>query len=564
MDNRQYFLTTSLSCQLRAAQRELASFRSGEAYVKLRADYEKIIRDQNLTIKKLRQERDDFSFSRKKITRQWVEVLEDVQKEHEKEVKKLKKSIAELLDMVASLKKLNAKLDEKRKKALHDYYEAASKLEDAQGLIVKLTAQVNHNYENSSLPSSKCIDRKKITNNREKTGRKPGAQPGHPHHPRKPLKPDKIVEIQTEEKLKDNSRYVPTGNIVSRQAVGIAVVPVVTEYHAVEFHDKKKGRKVHSAFPSGVTDDVNYDESMKAVLFLLNSRCNVSLEKTAQFVSNVTGGALSPSVGMINGLCREFSSKSKKEQDDLFKALLDTPVMHVDGTTARVNGSNNNVVVCSNGAATMYFARENKGHAGVKGTPVETFGGILIHDHEACFYSYGSDHQECMVHIERYLRDSIENEKKLTWNKQMLELIQEMIHENNLAPEGMADEKIAEFETRYDTIVQTATKEYEDVPPSDYYRDGYNLYLRMIEYKHNHLLFLSNPLVAPDNNLCERKARVLKGKINQAISLRSFEQLTYFCECLSVLDHYSAGDTDNLYQSVKEVFKRKKPAKQKT
>ena len=559
MDNRQYFLTTSLSYQLRAAQRELASFRSGEAYVKLRADYEKIIRDQNLTIKKLRQERDDFSFSRKKITRQWVEVLEDVQKEHEKEVKKLKKFIAELLDMVASLKKLNAKLDEKRKKALHDYYEAASKLEDAQGLIVKLTAQVNHNYENSSLPSSKCIDRKKITNNREKTGRKPGAQPGHPHHPRKPLKPDKIVEIQTEEKLKDNSRYVPTGNIVSRQAIGIAVVPVVTEYHAVEFHDKKKGRKVHSAFPGGVTDDVNYDESMKAVLFLLNSRCNVSLEKTAQFVSNVTGGALSPSVGMINGLCREFSSKSKKEQDDLFKALLDTPVMHVDGTTARVNGSNNNVVVCSNGAATMYFARENKGHAGVKGTPVETFGGILIHDHEACFYSYCSDHQECMVHIERYLRDSIENEKKLTWNKQMLELIQEMIHENNLAPEGMADEKIAEFETRYDTIVQTATKEYEDVPPSDYYRDGYNLYLRMIEYKHNHLLFLSNPLVAPDNNLCERKARVLKGKINQAISLRSFEQLTYFCECLSVLDHYAAGDTDNLYQSVKEVFKRKKP-----
>ena len=83
-----------------------------------------------------------------------------------------------------------------------------------------------------------------------------------------------------------------------------------------------------------------------------------------------------------------------------------------------------------------------------------------------------------MVHIERYLRDSIENEKNLTWNRRILELIQEMIHENNLA---MADEKIAEFEARYDTIVQTAAKEY-------------------------------------------------------------------FCECLIVLDHYAAGDTDNLYQ----------------
>ena len=237
--------------------------------------------------------------------------------------------------------------------------------------------------------------------------------------------------------------------------------------------------------------------------------------------------------------------------------------MHVDGTSARVNGSNNNVVVCTNGAATMYFARESKGHAGVKGTPIETFGGILIHDHEACFYSYGSDHQECMVHIERYLKDSIENEKNLTWNKSMLELIQEMIHENNLAPEGIADEKIAEFEARYDAIVQTATKEYEDEPPSDYYRDGYNLYLRMVEYKHNHLLFLSNPLVDPDNNLCERKARILKGKINQAISLRSFEHLTYFCECLSVLDHFATEGADNLYQAVKEIFKRQRPAKPK-
>lgn len=560
MNDQQYFLTTSLSYQLKAAKQELASFRSGEVYVKLRRDYESIIRDQNQTIKKLRQERDDFSFSRKAITRQWMEVMEDIQKEHEKETGKLKKIIAELLDMIVSLKNRNEELDEKRKKALSDYYETAVKLEEAQGLILKLTAQVNHNYENSSLPSSKCINRKKITNNREKTGKKPGAQAGHAHHPRKPMEPNQVIEIETEEKFKDNSRYIPTGNTISRQVIGISIVPVVTEYRTEEFYDKKKGRNVHSAFPCGVTDDVNYAESMKAVLFLLNSRCNVSLEKTAQFVRDVTDGALSPSVGMINGLCREFSSKSRQEQDELFVALLDAPVMHVDGTVARVNGNNHSVVVCSNGMATMYFARENKGHAGIKDTPVETFGGILIHDHEACFYSYGSDHQECMVHIERYLKDSIENEKELTWNKQMLALIQEMIHENNAAAaDGMAEEKIADFEARYDSIVQTAGEEYEAVPPSDYYREGYNLYLRMVKYKHNHLLFLSNPLVEPDNNLCERKARILKGKINQAISLRSFQHLEYFCECLSVLDHFATDDKNNLYQSIKEIFKKPQP-----
>ena len=387
MDNREYFLTTSLSYQLQAARKELEAFRSGEAIQKLRAEYEKIIRELKLTIKRLEKERDGFSFSRKEITRQWMEVLDDIQKEHEKEIKKLKKVISELLDIVASLKNRNAELDEKRKQALSDYYKTASELEEAQGLILKLTAQVNRNYENSSLPSSKCIGRKKNTNNREKTEKKPGAQEGHPHHPRKTMEPDKVVEIEAEEKFKNDPRYVPTGNIISKQVIGISIVPVVTEYHTAEFYDKKKGRNVHSAFPCGAADDVNYDESMKAFLFLLNSRCNVSkelkfLEKTTQLVHDVTDGALSPSVGMINGLCREFSLKSRQEQDKLFQALLDAPVMHVDGTAARVNGNNNNVVVCSNGMATMYFAKENKGHAGVKDTPVETFGGILVHDHD--------------------------------------------------------------------------------------------------------------------------------------------------------------------------------------
>ena len=240
--------------------------------------------------------------------------------------------------------------------------------------------------------------------------------------------------------------------------------------------------------------------------------------------------------------------------------------MHIDCTNARVNGKNAYVFVTAtpDGEA-MYFARAKKGHEGVRGTPAEDYNGIIVQDHEKTFYKYGSDHQECMVHIERHLRDSIENEQNLTWNRQMLALIQEMIHENNIAPqEGISDDKIAGFEKRYDAIVKTATKEYEETPPSDYYRDGYNLYLRMIEYKHNHLLFLSNPNVDPDNNLCERKARILKGKINQAISLRSFEHLTYYCECLSVLDHFATDNKDNLYQLVKEVFERQRPAKSKT
>ena len=100
---------------------------------------------------------------------------------------------------------------------------------------------------------------------------------------------------------------------------------------------------------------------------------------------------------------------------------------------------------------------------------------------------------------------------------------------------------------------------------SDYYEtavkleEAQGLILKLTAQVNHNLLFLSNPLVEPDNNLCERKARILKGKINQAISLRSFQHLKYFCECLSVLDHFATDDKNNLYQSIKEIFKKPQP-----
>ena len=35
---------------------------------------------------------------------------------------------------------------------------------------------------------------------------------------------------------------------------------------------------------------------------------------------------------------------------------------------------------------------------------VQDYEGILLQDHESTFYQYGSDHQECLVHVLRYLK----------------------------------------------------------------------------------------------------------------------------------------------------------------
>lgn len=178
---------------------------------------------------------------------------------------------------------------------------------------------------------------------------------------------------------------------------------------------------------------------------------------------------------MVSRLSRESALKTEAERRSAYADMLLSSVMYTDCTNGRENGKGCQIYVCAtpDGKA-LYFAREKKGHEGVKGTVTEDYQGILVHDHDRTFYNYGTNHQECLAHVLRYLKGSMDNEPDRTWNKDMHSLVQEMIHfRNGLQPSEEPDPcKVSEFEERYRKILETARKEYEDVPANDYYRDG--------------------------------------------------------------------------------------------
>ena len=329
----------------------------------------------------------------------------------------------------------------------------------------------------------------------------------------------------------------------------------VTEYHADVYYNAKTGERVHAAFPDGITNDVNYDGSIRA--FLLNNDCCASIDKSRKFLSDLTGGKLNISKGMISRLSREFALKIEPERRAAYAGMLFSPVMHTDCTNARENGKGCYVYVCAtpDGKA-LYFARAKKGHEGVKGTVAEDYQGILVHDHDITFYNYGTDHQECLAHVLRYLKDSMDNEPDRTWNKEMHGLIQEMIHFRNETRLSCNPdpEKISGFEERYLKILETARKEYEDIPADDYYKDGYNLFLRMEKYMQNHLLFLHDFRVPATNNEAERLLRNYKRKQAQAVTFRSFESIDYLCQCMSMLVLMRLEDPANIYDRVSRIF----------
>ena len=396
-----------------------------------------------------------------RVRNYWFQVLEDMLLEFEKMQKKTKQELQEMEKRALKAEKQRDDALDKVKELQHQFYETAVRLEEEQGKNLKLRAQINRDYENSSIPSSKTLRKKKITNSREKTGRKPGGQPGHKGHCRKKQEPTRpaVLLSPPEIVLEDNS-FKKTSKTIIKQRVGIRMLLDVTEYHADVYYSSQTGERVHAPFPAGVIDDVNYDDSIRAFLFLLNNDCCTSIDKSRQFLSDLT------------------------------------------------------------------------------------------------FYNYGTDHQECLAHVLRYLKGSMDNEPDRTWNKDMHSLVQEMIHfRNGLQLSEEPDPcKVSEFEERYRKILETARKEYEDVPANDYYRDGYNLFLRMEKYMQNHLLFLHDSRIPATNNEAERLLRNYKRKQAQAVTFRSFESIDYLCQCMSMLVLMRLEEPENIFDRVSRIF----------
>ena len=273
------------------------------------------------------------------------------------------------------------------------------------------------------------------------------------------------VHLEASDEILNNPEFKKTGKIISKQLVNIRVTLDVTIFTADEYYNSKTGEYYHAPFPTGVKDDVNYGGSIKAFAYLQNNECDVSIDKTRNFMRYVTGGKLDLSKGMVSGLLKEFSDKTAEEKNADIEALMACPVMNTDMTNARMNGENRYVSVCANadGMHARYFALSKKGHEGVRSTPVEDYQGTLVHDHDRTYYSYGGKHQECLAHVLRYLKDSMENEKGLEWNKKMHSLIQEMIHARNCLPPGASftPDTVMNFEKRYHEILQIGASEYE-------------------------------------------------------------------------------------------------------
>lgn len=424
------------------------------------------------------------------------------------------------------------------------------------GTNKKLEQKLNTNFENSSLPSSALPFRRKIPNSRKPSGKKPGAQPGHKPHSVSQLSPTKEpVHISASAEFLNNPSIYPTGKTITKQIIDISINVNVRDYITDEYRDRITGTRLHTPFPAGIVNDVNYGPSVKALAFLLNNYYNVPIAKTKQCISDITKGVINLSSGTICNLCSEFSTSTSAERAKIFSLLTHSDIQYSDATVSNINGKRKTVILCTDKNQVLYQHVDHKGHDGLSQTPVKNFNGTLVHDHDRSYYSYGASHQECIAHVLRYLVGAMENEPHLTCHKQMHALLQQMIHAVKKNENGISVEKKKNLTAKYESILDFAANEYQLHPPQKEYMDGYNLQKRLRDFQADHLYFLSHPDVDYTNNISERGLRKFKRKQKQAVVLRSDSGGQHICDALTIIES-ARMQHKNIYDTIKLAFEK--------
>ena len=249
---------TTLQYRNRILLKQVADFKSGEKYLQMERAYAELLRFHHKEIKRLEYELSKAHSETVTVRKYRSEVMDDVDREHSKEVHHLLNRIAQLEKINLQLVRERDETKDKYRDRNREYYELAAQLEEERELNRKLTAQVNMNFENSSIPSSQQgPKREKIPNTREKTDLRPGGQPGHKGYCRKKHTPTETHEIPVPEKYLNNPDYYETGKIIRKQRVVLEVSVKVIEYTAKEFRNRITGASVHASFPEGYTNEIS-------------------------------------------------------------------------------------------------------------------------------------------------------------------------------------------------------------------------------------------------------------------------------------------------------------------
>lgn len=373
----------------------------------------------------------------------------------------------------------------------------------------KLKDIINKNSGNSSKPPS-SDGFVKIHNSREKSGKKPGGQPGHKGSSHKLFSnPTQIENIKTK-RCQCGGKVTYSGKYKAKQFVDIEITTRITEYREYTGVCDCCRRTVKNHAP--IHDIITYGNNLKSFSALLSLEGMVSINRIKQILQELSNGQLNISEGTLSKWNKDLSVCVNPAVGAIKEKLLASPVNHKDETGIRIHKTLHWLHVLGNKTHTLYYSHKKRGNEADKAMGIlPAYGGVLVHDHLKGLYNFTCNHAECNAHILRYLKAAIER-KGRTWAEDMIKLLLEAKAAVKGRNKPLHKTTVRKFHCRYDVILDKGHEEFLQSESPDYNGEDMKLLRRLRQYKDEHLRFISDPAVPFDNNQAERDLRMIKAK----------------------------------------------------
>jgi transposase len=413
---------------------------------------------------------------------------------------------------------------------------------DLESRVKGLEDKLAKNSQNSSKPpSSDGFSKPAPKSQRQRSGRKPGGQPGHKGYNLEMVEDPDYVEnhgVKSCQGCGHNLKSVRASGIERRQVFDIPKPTLEVIEHRGEIKECPRcGVETCATFPKGVTSVTQYGRGIQALAVYMSQYQFVPVDRLSGFFEDVIGHRISHGTLMRASL--ECHKALTDYEAGVTAELVEVPLAHFDETGHYVKKNRQWLHSCSTESLTHYTSHSKRGHEAMDDIGIlPAFRGVAIHDGWQSYFRYKQcNHGLCNAHHFRELT-FLEEECGQKWAKKMrslLKIIHEAVEERKRrGTSRLSRRTISEFEDKYNRIVRNGYK--VNPPPKRKNARGRvkqgparNLLLRLEKYRTEVLAFMYDFQIPFTNNLAERDVRMTKVQQKISGAFRTQQGADVFC-----------------------------------
>lgn len=426
----------------------------------------------------------------------------------------------------------------------------AAQLAAQQELLTALSARVKAledrlatDSHNSSQPPSTDRAPPKPKSLRQRSGKKPGGQPGHPGKTLTLVDaPDQIVTHSLGQCAACGTalaHVAPTG-YDRRQVVDLPPLTLEVVEHRAECKTCPTCQQPTTApFPADVPQPVQYGPRLKAIGVYLRDYQLLPSARTAELLHDLFGCTLGE--GTLQTARATAHTRLEPTEAQIKTALQAASVAHFDETGLDVAGKRQWLHVSSTATLTHYRCHAKRGTGATDDIGIlPAFTGRAVHDGWSAYWTYACAHALCNAHHLRELT-FLEEQQAQAWAGALRCLLREIYTAVERAKadgaDGLPAAVTAAFATRYAESIAAGRAANppprEERPPGQRGRrkqsKAQNLLDRLERRQAAVLAFMYDFAVPFDNNQAERDIRMVKVQQKITGGFRTAEGASMFC-----------------------------------